>query len=77
MPLEENTFRWNDREIAERRHQSANMRRAVEGRGRMYDGRTGGGVTAFLHQLMDEARRAGWLNFFNQSSDLANLKVAR
>ena len=38
VPLEENTFRWNDREIAQRRHQSGNMRRAMEGRGRMYEG---------------------------------------
>lgn len=50
-PLVENTLRWNDREIVEGRHQSGNIRRAAEGRGRMYDGRTGGGVTAFLHQL--------------------------
>jgi len=49
VALEENTLRWNDNEIVEGRHPSGNMRRAVKGRGGMYDRRTGG-VTALLHQ---------------------------
>lgn len=46
----------NDKETAKMRHQSGNMRQAVERWGWRGDGRTGGGVKAFLHQL----KRNGW-----------------